>query len=110
MGEVTVLKTNPSKIAYWITKYRDIKVNELNEYRPIRPMLIKPENPYHKVIHNINLLAPRMLKHKIKMFVIKVTFPGKKTINVGKKLFYKCKKELKYSIRSLDIHKNPCCI
>ena len=111
IGEVTALKLDPSNVAYWITKYRDIRVNEINVYRPERPLIIKPENPYSKLIHNINILAPRMLSHNTKMYILRITLPAKKIIDTQKNLFYiqNRTKTKKFTKRTVDIYKNPCC-
>jgi hypothetical protein len=109
-GEVPTRRDDITDVTYWIVNYRDMMCNEIMKKKPERHLLIKPDPPYYSIIRDYRPIVKRMSLSKINMIVIKITFPSKSIIDNWEQLSYTNKKITRYSVRSLDIHDNPCCI
>jgi hypothetical protein len=110
-GQVVREKYIPNKIAYWITNFRDYKINGLIKIKPKYHNLTRPQPIYIEIIKKYRPLLKKMIKNGIKFGVIKISFPGKEIIdncddNI-EMLSYIDKTKRKYAYRTLDSKGSP---
>ena len=103
IGQISNEKYSIDSIAFWITYFRDHKILELNDIKPKRPMIAKPELPYFTILRWFYPIIIKMAKVNIPIIIIKITFNINKFNDL---LSYNGK----YIYRTLTSNGEPCCI
>ncbi len=108
-GEIMRYKIDKCHIAYWITRFRDEKINCIIENRPVRVYQFKPLDPYYQLLRDFRPLVHKFAKDNVDIILIKIRFPGKKILAPVSELFYNCNGMPQKLCRSLDQFGQPCC-
>lgn len=109
-GEIPLKKTDINDPAYWLIRYRDQLCENIMIQKPVYHKLIKPVDPYVTIIRDYRSLLGK-IGPVSPMIVIKIKFPGAKSIKMWEKMYYvdKLGKE-KSPYRTIDSKGEPCCM
>lgn len=109
-GEVMDRKLSPHDITYWIVEYRDFMCDELRAVRPAKKRMVRPSPPYFTLLQEYRPLVKKMVEDQVHMIMVKITFPGGKDAENWEPISYFDGKNMRSSIRTLDLNGEPCVI
>lgn len=81
-GQIIIEKEDDNKLAYWITNFRDHKINEILKTKPTRNITNRPMNAYYLLLRDFKPMMFKLISNNITFVIIKIIFPGKRQINV----------------------------
>jgi hypothetical protein len=104
-GEVTIKKHDPQNLAYWIAIFRDKMTDQFKELQPERPIISQPDDPYLRIIREIEIINRPIMESGEKLFIVKIGFPGKKLFPDLPLISHKSR----FLERRLTPMGDPCC-
>jgi len=107
-GDIQREKLISNTLGYWIAKYRDDMSTMLLKYKPSRPLIQRPLNPYYMLMRDFKPLVPHFIKNGIQMILIQIKIPGKLSLIHYKSVHFKNGCKTTHLIRTIDKHGNPC--
>jgi hypothetical protein len=111
-GQLVAEMKDKTKIAYWITEYRDFVVNQQLKKKPKNPVLSRKMKPYTYMFQIFRPIVKKMVHMGIKICMIKITTLGGKHYPDLDMLGYydKTMRKTRYPVRQLDKYGNPCSV
>jgi len=108
--EIGIRKIDKNDVIYWITEYKDKKINEIKKLRPDNIQYITFSNSIYTTYFTLlsNLRYKFVENNKdIKYYMIKISFPT----NFAKSIFYKNLENHKWQLRTrILVNGHPCCV
>jgi hypothetical protein len=96
---------------YWLTTYRDFRINEILKLKPVHHGYLEPTCPWINIIKQFYPLTYNLINSGWKYYLIKIKFPGLHKRKYNDQIYYKGSGgNIKTCHRSIDVQGEPCCI
>ncbi len=84
-GQIGKEKNDSTRVAFWVTRFRDCYCNEAMKLRPKTPMLFRPGKPYKSLLQRnpVARIAEGIHQDsRLKMVLIQIILPGNLSISL----------------------------
>ena len=98
---------DPKKLAYWVTMFRDAKVDQVIHNKPIYPNISRPLCPYFRMLRDMRPIIKKLIDNGIQMAVLRIRFPGRLQLEEFPILTTQYGDSIKCFYRDVDTNNKP---
>ena len=109
--EICKFKNDITNVYYWLTRFKDGRIQFLKTIKPKRPVLDTKIYP-NCLLSTVEHMIPNWMNNNdnMNLYIIKLSFLPNNLSPSEKDIRYLYQGEYNYCVRSLDCMGNPCCI